>query len=268
MKTFKTPKGTLLPLIDLKGKDYLNAQYRVVWFREEHPLGRIETDRLSEAPNQVTYRATVWVDGQILANADKTLVVKVPTDYEKCETMAIGRALALCGYGTQFAAADLDEGDDVSDSPVDRSQAVKQSRVTPSAPLPSHTPADSFPASPPTFDQGEEIPTFEELPSERPTVKWAKAAKQLADTEKTGPTTPPSPSTTIKGGKFNGLTLQEALKQDSKEDHFRRRYGYATWIDKELKKPGAVDDWNKKSPSLVEYWRYAKANGALEELPF
>ena len=39
-------------------------------------------------------------------------------DYlEKAETKAVGRALAMLGYGTQFAP-ELDEGDRIVDSPV------------------------------------------------------------------------------------------------------------------------------------------------------
>ena len=37
---------------------------------------------------------------------------------EKAETSAVGRALAMLGYGTQFAISDLDEGDRIVDSPV------------------------------------------------------------------------------------------------------------------------------------------------------
>jgi hypothetical protein len=41
-----------------------------------------------------------------------------PEFMEKAETGALGRALALIGYGTQFCADDLDEGDRIVDSPV------------------------------------------------------------------------------------------------------------------------------------------------------
>jgi hypothetical protein len=42
-------------------------------------------------------------------------------DYlEKAETGAIGRALAMCGYGTQFTGDELDEGVRIVDAPVVR----------------------------------------------------------------------------------------------------------------------------------------------------
>ena len=50
---------------------------------------------------------------------------------EKSETGAIGRALALCGFGTQFAP-EFDEGDRLADSPLPAKQ-------TQSAPAPRST---------------------------------------------------------------------------------------------------------------------------------
>ena len=38
---------------------------------------------------------------------------------EKAETGSIGRALALLGYGTQFCADELDEGDRIVDAPAE-----------------------------------------------------------------------------------------------------------------------------------------------------
>ena len=43
---------------------------------------------------------------------------------EKAETKAVGRALAMLGYGTQFAP-ELDEGERIVDSPVERKGASK-----------------------------------------------------------------------------------------------------------------------------------------------
>lgn len=126
MRSFKTPKGTELPLIDLKGKDYLQVAYRLVWFREDHPHGKIDTERLSESDKQVTYRATISIrlperEYELIkiSNADKTINIKSTLDYEKCETAAVGRALAMAGYGTQFAE-DIQEGEDIADAPIDQ----------------------------------------------------------------------------------------------------------------------------------------------------
>ena len=129
MEFLTTEKGTKLPLLDLKGKKYLQVNWRVLWYREVHPLGRIDTERISESQDHVTYRATVSVPfggSEVyikLSNADKTVQIKSTLDYEKCETSAIGRALSLAGFGT--TQGELDEGDSISDAPLDKQPPPK-----------------------------------------------------------------------------------------------------------------------------------------------
>lgn len=124
MKTVQTAKGTVLPLTNLKGKDYLMVAYRIQWFNEEVPNFTIHTDFVSLTDEQTVARATVTIldkEGKVVktASATKRETKKDFSDHtEKAETSAIGRALAMLGYGTQFAVADLDEGDRLADSPV------------------------------------------------------------------------------------------------------------------------------------------------------
>lgn len=111
-RSFKTEKGTELPLLNLKGKQYLEVKYRLVWFREEHPDWSIETELLSVTDTAAHARAVVRDEnGRVMATSHKFESVHGFPDYlEKAETGAIGRALALVGYGTQFCADDLDDG--------------------------------------------------------------------------------------------------------------------------------------------------------------
>jgi hypothetical protein len=124
MKTVTTPKGTALPLANLKGKDYLMVAHRLQWFNETETNFRIETDFLLVNDDQTVARATVTVfdkEGKEVkrASATKRETKKDFSDHtEKAETSAVGRALAMLGYGTQFAISDLDEGDRIVDSPV------------------------------------------------------------------------------------------------------------------------------------------------------
>jgi len=158
-KTFRTPKGTELRISDIKGKDYLGADQRVLWFREVYPKGQILT-QVDMSPLEkgcVTATASIIVEGLNLAMAHKTLKITAVTDYEKAETMAIGRALALCGFGTQFCGDDLDEGEHVADSPREPSLTSPIARQV-AEEIGSDVAAAYF----------EPLPDFDSLPKEKP----------------------------------------------------------------------------------------------------
>lgn len=119
MKPFTTPKGTELPLLDMRGKAYLEVKFRLVWFREEHPDWSIQTELVKMESDWALVKATISTpQGQIMSTSHKAESAKGFPDFlEKAETGSIGRALALIGYGTQFTE-DLDEGQRIVDSPV------------------------------------------------------------------------------------------------------------------------------------------------------
>ena len=98
--------------------DYLDVKWRIVWFRTEHPHGSIET-RLLSAPgiSPAVVQATVTLENGVTATGFGQCGEDDWSDWlEKAETRAIGRALALLGYGTQFC----EEFDEIiSDSPVE-----------------------------------------------------------------------------------------------------------------------------------------------------
>ncbi len=120
MRSFSTSKGTELPILNLRGKDYLEVKYRLVWFREDHPQWSIETELISTTEKGATARAVVKDEtGRIIATSHKAETSNHFPDFmEKAETGAIGRALALIGYGTQFCADELDEGERIVDAPA------------------------------------------------------------------------------------------------------------------------------------------------------
>src|SRR5687768_950249 len=119
-RSYKTSKGTELPLLNLRGKEYLEVKYRLVWFREDHPDWSIETELISVTDVSAYARATIRDEkGRIIATSHKFESIQGFPDFiEKAETGAIGRALALIGYGTQFCADELDEGKRIVDAPV------------------------------------------------------------------------------------------------------------------------------------------------------
>lgn len=108
-------------LLNLKGKDYLQVMWRLVWFRQDKPLWAIKTELLKLEDEQAVFKAIITDEtGNIRSEGHGSETKKDFNDYiEKAETKAVGRALAMLGYGTQFAP-ELDEGERIVDSPVDR----------------------------------------------------------------------------------------------------------------------------------------------------
>lgn len=130
-------QGTFKPdehFRNLKGQQYLEVKWRVVWFRDEHPEGYISSELVEHDPagGLAVFKARVGfaLDDmrEVYATGYGSETRKDFADYlEKSETKAIGRALAMLGYGTA-QAIELDEEErTVVDSPVDR-------RDTPSSP--------------------------------------------------------------------------------------------------------------------------------------
>jgi len=126
--TFKTAKGTELPLLNLKGKEYLQVAHRLVWFRELHPTGILKTTMLSHQGEGDTeyavFKTEVFVETDrgpmcIATGHKKETRKDFPDFMEKCETGSIGRALALAGFGTQFTGDELNEGNRLADAPVE-----------------------------------------------------------------------------------------------------------------------------------------------------
>lgn len=122
MRNYRTAKGTELPLLNLRGKQYLEVKFRLVWFREDHPDWSIETELISVTDVSAYARATIRDEkGRIIATSHKFESIQGFPDFiEKAETGSIGRALALIGYGTQFCADELDEGNRIVDAPVQK----------------------------------------------------------------------------------------------------------------------------------------------------
>lgn len=119
---FQIPGHTItVPIMVLHEKRYLQVAQRLVWFNLEKQDWIIETEIEKEwvhLEKFLTVRFKCVIkdpSGKIMRVARKTKVVDSETDYESCETGAVGRALSLLGYGTAYDK-DMDEGD-VVDAP-------------------------------------------------------------------------------------------------------------------------------------------------------
>lgn len=112
------PKEHFMPL---KGKDYLPVAWRLVWLRDERKDWTVSTTMLDHDKEQrwCLFKAEIADEsGRVIATGHGSESARDFGDYlEKAETKAIGRALAILGYGTQFAP-ELEEGERIVDSPV------------------------------------------------------------------------------------------------------------------------------------------------------
>ena len=117
-------------LMDLKGKDYLQVMWRLVWFREEKPLWSIDTKLEQLTESHAVFSAKIYDENGVQKSAGYgSESIKDFRDFiEKAETKAVGRALAMLGYGTQFAP-EMDECEDgkdrIVDSPVQKKAPAK-----------------------------------------------------------------------------------------------------------------------------------------------
>ncbi len=143
-RTFKTPKGTELPItmlpqwkkdkktgqfIQLEPKPYVTVLNRIVWFREEHPEWSITSVILNQGSDNILMKAYISNEqGRILSEGIKYEDKGTFIDYiEKCESSAIGRALAFLGFGTQYAL-ELEEGEErLADAPAtDKPKTIEE----------------------------------------------------------------------------------------------------------------------------------------------
>jgi hypothetical protein len=119
-------------LMNLKGRDYLNVQNRLLWFiRDQRDFivrglatasyvirtELVEQDREAGFAHFKTYVRDVMGNEATMYGSESA---KDFADYaEKASTKSLGRALLALGYGTAFAP-EMDEGDRIVDSPVER----------------------------------------------------------------------------------------------------------------------------------------------------
>lgn len=99
--------------MQLQGNDYAKVADRVKEFRQENPKGLIETTPTIQPDGQILFKARVLKDKSKEESAEATGHAlganKGQKSFEKTETVAIGRALALLGYGADGEIASSEE---------------------------------------------------------------------------------------------------------------------------------------------------------------
>ena len=101
--------------IDLKGKAYAQVKDRLKEFRADNPNGLIETTP-TISDTSIIFKARILKDKSNPASAEatghsfaKVTEKNVEKQFEKQETIAVGRALVFLGYGSDGEIASSEE---------------------------------------------------------------------------------------------------------------------------------------------------------------
>ena len=119
---------------NIKGKDYAEVNQRIKAFRMVYPTGTIKTEMVSNANGLCIFKAEIYaepyqstnttIDGVVVVDTQKQgILLGTGTAYEKedssyinktsyienCETSAVGRALAMAGFGIDTSVASAEE---------------------------------------------------------------------------------------------------------------------------------------------------------------
>ena len=113
----KPPTMHKFKTTNIKGKDYVEVNQRLLYFRNEPTFSgwSIESDLVDLQPDRCCIKAIIRdADGRIRATGhaheDRTSSMINKTSYvENCETSAFGRALAALGIGIETSIASANE---------------------------------------------------------------------------------------------------------------------------------------------------------------
>lgn len=116
--------------IKLKGNDYAQVKERLIQFRTENPRGLIETMPTIQADGQILFKTRIVKDKSDVHSAEATghALGKNSGDkqFEKLETISVGRALALLGYGADGAIASSEEMEEFETYKKEKHAEAKQ----------------------------------------------------------------------------------------------------------------------------------------------
>ena len=100
---------------NIKGRDYIGVNQRVLAFWEMYPNGRIMTEKLADDGKRCDFKATIYAsDGDVLTTGHAfefqgAGLVNKTSYVENAETSAVGRALGFLGIGATESIASADE---------------------------------------------------------------------------------------------------------------------------------------------------------------
>lgn len=120
-----------LTTIDLKGKAYATVPTRIKEFREQCPNGLIDTKPEVQTDGSIIFTARILKDKDRQQSGEATGhsmgKIKDDKNFEKLETIAVGRALAMLGFMASGDVASSEEMEEfLSDKEIKRLKAVQE----------------------------------------------------------------------------------------------------------------------------------------------
>ena len=104
-----------LKTVNIKGKEYVEVNERVKYFREAYAGWTIETEMLSNSDGVCVFKAVVKDDNGVVKavghayEKESASFINKTSYIENCETSAVGRALGFLGIGIDASIASSDE---------------------------------------------------------------------------------------------------------------------------------------------------------------
>ena len=104
-----------LKSVNIKGKEYVEVNERVKYFRKNYVGWRLETELVSNEDGVCVFRAIIRDEaGEIISTGyayerESSSFINKTSYIENCETSAVGRALGFLGIGIDTSIASSDE---------------------------------------------------------------------------------------------------------------------------------------------------------------
>ena len=171
----------------------LDVRGRLLWLRAEHPEARVATEHVLLDERHAVFRATAELPSGARASGYGAASAAESDDYiERAETRALGRALAVLGFGMQYTADfDLLEPEAAAPEPAPapvrppRGEGEKPASPAAAEPASEERPAARRAAEPPRIRM---VPPPEEsTPAPMPEPRSVPAAVPEATQTEAGP---------------------------------------------------------------------------------
>ena len=143
------------------GKDYLSVAYRLKFCREYFgEKMSIQTDSIELSNGSHKFKANIYLNDKLVSVGESKQMSNKEKDFEKSQTVSIGRGLSLLGFfGDEIASKDEMESFLQDDKPFEDKKIVKDK----------------------TFENGHKVNYPKDEPEEEKKIQTKQTTEQMAD---------------------------------------------------------------------------------------